>query len=165
HLISHMLTGVTAQVSVKIFGDDLDVLRRVAGRVQAVMSTVDGGTTPVIEAQDHIEEVQIKLKPEELAYYGIDRQHAARFVQLALQGQVVSQVIEGQKRFDLLVRLDDPYRTDLQAQGQLRMDLPGKGGVVLLRKIADIGRGYSPNYLNRENARRRLVVRCNVMGR
>ena len=91
-------------------------------------------------------------------------------MQTALQGEVVSQVLEGQRRFDLLVRLEEEYRTDYANLGRLRIDLPERGpntesGQVELRELADIGEGNGPNSVNRENARRRIVIRCNTEGR
>lgn len=164
-LISHMLSGASGHISIKLYGDELDTLRGLAEKIQSTIGDVKGLASVVIESQENVEELQIRLRPRDLAYYGIDREHAARFVQLALQGQVVSQVIDGQRRFDVLVRLDDPYRTDFFSLGRLRLDVPGKGTAVMLSDIADIGTGYSPNYIQRENARRRLVIRCNVLGR
>src|SRR5262249_44738307 len=124
HLISHMLTGVTSPIAIKIYGDDLDVLRRTAEKIQSAISTVPGLAPPVIEAQQQIEELQIRLRPDHLASFGIDREHAAHYVELALQGVVVSQVLEGQRRFDLLVRLDEPYRTAYDSLERLRLDVP-----------------------------------------
>jgi Cu/Ag efflux pump CusA len=86
-------------------------------------------------------------------------------LQTALQGEVVSQVLEGQRRFDLLVRLEEGYRTDYANLGRLRIDLPDERGQIELRELADIGDGRSPNAVHRENARRRIVVRCNTQGR
>ncbi len=193
HLISHMLTGVTSPIVITIYGDDLDVLRGTAEKIKSALSGVPGLTPPVIEAQQNIEELQIRLIPEELAYHGIPREHAAHYVQLALKGHVVSQVTEGQRRFDVLVRLDEPFRVDFHSLDRLRVDVPGngnppvppltKGGSdpvppltkgrneggwgnsVLLGEIADIQFGGSANVINRENARRRLVIRANVKDR
>jgi HME family heavy-metal exporter len=77
----------------------------------------------------------------------------------------VSQVIDGQKRFDVLVRLDDRYRTDYANLGNLRLELPERHGVVALRELATLADGIGANQINRENARRRIVIRCNTQGR
>jgi Cu/Ag efflux pump CusA len=165
HLISHMLSGVNAQIAIKVYGDDLDTLRRSAERIKAAIRTVPGLTPPVVEPIRQTEELHIRLRPDDLAYYGISRAYAGQFVQTALQGEVVSQVRDGQRRFDLLVRLEEAYRTDYPQLGRLRVDLPGNRGQVELRELADIGEGTGPNAVNRENARRRIVVRCNTQGR
>jgi HME family heavy-metal exporter len=164
HMISHMLSGVYAQVAIKLYGDDLDVLRREAGRVKAAIADVPGVTPPVVESQQATGEVHVRLRPADLAFHGLTRDEVASVVRTALQGQEVSQVIDGQKRFDLIVRLDEPFRTDLPRLGQLRIERPGQKP-VLLGEVADIGDGLGPNAVSRENVRRRIVVRCNVQGR
>jgi HME family heavy-metal exporter len=89
----------------------------------------------------------------------------ADFLQTALQGDPVSRIVDGQRRFDLVVRLEEAYRTDYPQLGRLRIDLPGDRGQIELRDVADVGPGIGPNAVNRENARRRIVIRCNTQGR
>jgi HME family heavy-metal exporter len=165
HLISHMVSGVYAQIAIKIFGDDLDKLQELSERVRATIQTIDGITPPVIEPIRQTEELHIRLRTEELAFHGVTRAYVANVLQTALQGSVVSKVLEGQRRFDLLVRLEEDYRTDYANLGRLRIDLPDGRGPVELRELADIGLGAGPNAVNRENARRRMVIRCNTQGR
>ena len=165
HLISHMVSGVYAQIAIKVHGDDLNVLIQTADRIKAAIQSVSGVTPPVIEPIQQAEELHIRLRPDDLAFHGIPRAYLARVLQTALQGEVVSQVLEGQRRFDLLVRLEEGYRTDYANLGRLRIDLPNERGQIELRELADIGEGTSPNAVNRENARRRIVVRCNTQGR
>lgn len=164
HMISHMVSGVYAQVAIKIYGDDLDVLRREAERVKGVIAGVPGATTPVVEMQQATGEVHVRLRPADLAFYGLTREEVASVVKTALQGEEVSEVIEGQRRFDLVVRLDDEFRTDLTRLGKLRIERPGRPP-VLLGEVADIGEATGPNAVNRENVRRRIIIRCNVQGR
>jgi HME family heavy-metal exporter len=164
HLISHMLSGVYAQVAIKVYGDDLDALRREAERVRAAIADVPGVTPPVVEAQQATGEVHVRLRPADLAFHGLTRDEVTTVLKTALQGEEVSVVVEGQRRFDLVVRLDDPYRTDMTRLGKLRIDRPGRGP-VLLEEVADVGEGLGPNAVNRENVRRRIVIRCNVQGR
>jgi CzcA family heavy metal efflux pump len=165
HLISHMVSGVYAQIAIKVHGDDLDVLIQAADRIKSAIQSVPGVTPPVIEPIQQAEELNIRLRPDDLAFHGVTREHVARILQTALQGEVVSQVLEGQRRFDLLVRLEEGYRTDYANLGRLRIDLPDERGQIELRELADIGEGTSPNAVNRENARRRIVVRCNTQDR
>lgn len=165
HLISHMLSGVNAQIAIKIFGDDLDALRQGAESIRTVIQTVPGVTPPIVEPIQMTEELHIRLRPDDLAYYGVSRAYVAGFVQTALQGDPVSQIVDGQRRFDLVVRLEEAYRTDYPQLGRLRIDLPDGRGQVELRELADIGEGIGPNAVNRENARRRIVIRCNTQGR
>ncbi|EAQ80615.1 efflux RND transporter permease subunit [Blastopirellula marina] len=166
HLISHMLSGVYAHVAIKIYGDDLNVLQRLARQVKGEISDVPGITTPVIESQVFVDELHIVLRPDALALYGLDRQEVADFVQTALQGETVSQVLEGSRRFDLVVRLRKEERTDYFSLQNLRIDLPNGDGQIKLAEVADFTTGKTgPNQLMRENVRRRMVVRCNTQGR
>lgn len=165
HMISHMISGVYAQVAIKIYGEDLDQLRRAADRVKAAIADVPGITPPVAEATEPTGEVHVKLRPDDLAVHGLTREYVAGLVQTALQGEVVSQVVDGPRRFDLLVRLDDPYRTDLSRLGNLRINRPDGRGAVLLSEVADVRDGTGPNAVNRDNARRRIVIRCNARDR
>ena len=165
HLISHMVSGVYAQIAIKIHGDDIDTLQQLSERVKKTVQTIDGVTPPVIESIRMTEELHITLRPDDLAFYGVTRAYVANIVQTALQGEVLSQVLEGQRRFDLLVRLEEDYRTDYANLGRLRIDLPNNRGQIELRELADIGPGSGPNAVNRENARRRMVIRCNTRGR
>ena len=119
----------------------------------------------MIEAIRQADELHIRLNPNELARYGLTRQGVAELLQTALQGRVVSQVLEGQRRFDLLVRLEDRSRNDFANLGRLRIDLPDHRGQVELGTLAEIGDGLGPSAINRENARRRIVIRCNTQGR
>jgi len=165
HLISHMLSGVYAQIAIKIYGDDLDTLQQVAERVKATIQSVPGLTPPVVEPIRMTEELHIRLRPDDLAFHGVTRAYVAQILQTALQGEVVSQVLEGQRRFDLLIRLEEEYRTDYANLGRLRIDLSNNRGQIELRELADIGEGMGPNAINRENARRRIVIRCNTQDR
>lgn len=165
HLISHMVSGVYAQIAIKVVGDDLDTLLSTAEKVKSAIKDVPGLTPPVIEPIQQTPELHIRLRPEDLARYGLTREYVGRIMQTALQGEVTSQVLEGQRRFDLLVRLEQAYRTDYANLGRLRIDLPGNRGQVELSSLAEISEGVGPNAVNRENARRRIVIRCNTQDR
>ncbi|MEO1527690.1 MAG: efflux RND transporter permease subunit [Planctomycetota bacterium] len=170
HLISHMVSGVYAQIAIKIYGDDLDELLSQANRVKSSIQDIPGITPPIVEPIRMTPELHIQLRGEDLAFYGLTREYVARVLHTALQGEVVSQVLEGQRRFDLLVRLEEQYRTDYANLGKLRIDLPhleghSERGQIELREVATIDEGLGPNSVNRENARRRIVVRCNTQGR
>ncbi|WP_047816434.1 efflux RND transporter permease subunit [Rhodopirellula islandica] len=170
HLISHMVSGVYAQIAIKIHGDDLDTLGRVAEQVKNSIQDIPGITPPIVEPIRETAELHIELRADDLALHGLSREYVANVLQTALQGEVVSQVLEGQRRFDLLVRLEEEYRADYANLGRLRIDLPHQAdeterGQIALREVADIGEGTGPNSVNRENARRRIVIRCNTQGR
>lgn len=170
HLISHMISGVYAQIAIKIHGDDLDTLQRVAEQVKKAVEDVPGITPPIVEPIQETTELHIALRADDLALHGLTREYVAKVLQTALQGEVVSQVLEGQRRFDLLVRLEEEYRADFANLDRLRIDLPDRSGQkdrgqIELREVADVGEGTGPNSVNRENARRRIVIRCNTEGR
>jgi HME family heavy-metal exporter len=166
HLISHMLSGVNAQVAVKVFGDDLDKLRQLAEEIRNALLLVDGVTPPIIDPQERVDELHIVLRPDDLALYGLSREYVAEFVQTALKGEAVSKVLEGQRRFDLVVKLQERYRSDPDYLKALRLDLPNGRGQIRLKDVADFPEAASgPNLVNRENVRRKQVVRCNVTGR
>ncbi len=170
HLISHMVSGVYAQIAIKIHGDDLDTLLNLADQVSASIADIPGLTKPMVEPIQMTPELHIQLRGDDLALYGLTRQSVASVLQTALQGQVASEVLEGQRRFDLLVRLEEAYRTDYANLGRLRIDLPHRDGQaergqIELREVATIYEGEGPNSVNRENARRRIVIRCNTEGR
>jgi Cu/Ag efflux pump CusA len=151
---------------VKLYGDDLDKLRELAGQVRDVMATVPGVTPPIIDPQERVDELHVVLRPDDLALYGVSREFVADLVQTAIRGEAVSQVMEGRKRFDLVVKLRQPHRTDTNYLKEMRIDLPGGRGQIRLKDVADFPEGASgPNLVNRENVRRKQVVRCNVTGR
>jgi CzcA family heavy metal efflux pump len=169
HLISHMISGSTAQIAIKLYGDDLDTLEKVANDIKAAIAGIDGVSSLAVEPMRKVDEVHVKLRPEALAFYGVDRAYVGNFVQVSLNGEVVSQVVEGQRRFDLLVRLEEPFRADIANLGELRLDLPGGREQVRLKDLADItpptGGDAGANQVKRDNVRRRIVIRCNALGR
>ncbi len=165
HLISHMVSGVYSQIAIKIFGDDLEQLESFAIRAKDSIKNIDGITDPIIEPIRLTEELHIRLRADDLALYGVTRSEIAHVLQTALQGEVVSEILDGQRRFDLLVRLEEKYRTDYANLKRLKVDLPNDRGQIELRDLADIEVGEGPNAIARENARRRTVIRCNTRGR
>lgn len=166
HLISHMLSGVKAQIGIKLYGDDLDKLRELAGQVRDEIADIPGVTPPIIDPQERVDELHVVLRPDDLAFYGVSRKYVADFVQTALKGEAVSQVLEGQRRFDLVLKIDEPFRSDPYNLRELWLELPDGRGQIRLREVADFPDSASgPNVVNRENVRRRQTIRCNVTGR
>jgi CzcA family heavy metal efflux pump len=164
HLISHMLSGVKAQVGIKLYGDNLDVLRKTANEMKTAIAGIPGVKDLLVEQQIDIPQLQIKLRRDQLAHYGMHSQYVNEFVETAMNGKTVSEVLLGQQTFDMVVRLDDPFREDLEQLKRLSLDVPG-GGRIPLDAVADVVRAGGPNTINRENVRRRIIVQCNVGGR
>jgi CzcA family heavy metal efflux pump len=166
HRIDHLLSGVTAQVAIKIFGPDLDILRQKAQEVANVISGVRGVADLQVEPQVLIEIPQLKIdiKREMAARYGLTVQDISHFIETAFNGEVVSQVILGQRQYDLVVLIDDENRDKIDRVENLRIATPS-GPKVPLKRVADITVGMGPNTVNRENVSRRIVVQCNVQDR
>ncbi|MBI1347934.1 CusA/CzcA family heavy metal efflux RND transporter [bacterium] len=164
HLISHMISGVKAQVGIKIYGDDLDMLRRQADQMLAVMQSVPGVRDAMVEPQVLIPQLRIEVDRDQLLLNGLTVADVNEFIETAMNGQVVSEVLLGQRQFDLLVRLDEGAREDLETLKRLTIDLPD-GGQVPLESVARIYHSGGPNTVNRENVRRRVVLQCNVSDR
>ena len=161
HLISHMLSGVTAQIAIKIYGDDLDILRQKATEIKSAIAGIPGLEPPVVEQQKIVPQLRIELDRKKLALYGLTPTFVNEFVETALRGKVVSTILEGQRTFELLVRLDDQYRTDFANLERLSIDLP-RGGRIPLGAVATVYEGGGPNTINRENVRRRITIRANT---
>ena len=164
HLISHMLSGVQAAIGIKIYGDDLDVLRQKAEQVKADIEGVPGVKDLLVEPQVIIPQLRIELDREKLKLYGLSVASVNDFIETAMNGQTVSQILIEQRTFDLVVRLDEEYREDLEVLRRLPIELP-EGGRVPLDAVADVYESGGPNTVNRENVRRRVVIQCNVADR
>lgn len=164
HLISHMLSGVKAQVAIKLYGDDLDQLRRQAEGIRGAISGIEGIRDLQVEQQVIIPQLRIEADGDKLRMFGLRRADVNEFVETAMQGEVVSEVLDGQRTFDLMVRLGEDSREDVEALRRLRIELP-QGGTVKLEDVARIYKAAGPNTINREQVRRRIVVQCNVSGR
>jgi CzcA family heavy metal efflux pump len=164
HAISHMLTGVKSAVGMKLFGDDLPTLRRFAEEMRAAIATVPGVTDLLVEPQVEVEQVQFRVRRDRLRDTGLSVQEVNELIETAINGREVSTIFEGQRRFDLVVRLDDEYRNDLARLERLAVLLPD-GGRVPLSSVADMTRATGPNGIQRENVRRRILLQCNASGR
>ncbi|MFH5805481.1 efflux RND transporter permease subunit [Alienimonas sp. DA493] len=164
HLISHMISGVKAQIGVKLYGDDLDLLRRKGEELQAAMSGVPGVVDVQLEQQVSIPQLRIELDRDALLLNGLRPADVMEFVETAMNGEVVSEILIGQRTFDLLVRLDEPFREDLDVLRRLTLTTP-EGGQIPLESVARIYESGGPNTINRENVRRRIILQANVSGR
>lgn len=164
HRLDHLLSGVSAQVALKLFGPDLDILRQKAKEIKAAMSHVDGVADLQVEQQVQVEQLQIKVKRYEAARYGLSVQDITHFAEGAFKGETVSQIIQGQRQYNLVVRIDPTLVNTVESFGNLKIHTPS-GAFIPLKQVADISFGYGPNTINRENVSRRIVIQCNVQDR
>jgi len=164
HRLDHLLSGVNAQVAVKIFGDDLATLRAKAEEVRMAMAMVPGVTDLFVEKQVLIPQIRIQIHRDAARLYGIQVGDLARTLEAALYGKAVTEVLDGQKTYTVVVKLKDEYREDEQTLADMLIDTP-TGAKVPLRAVADVMAGAGPNQILRENGKRRIVIQANIAGR
>ena len=161
---NELMTGIKQDVAVKIFGDDLDVLADEAARVAKLIAPVRGVSEPIVERVKGLPQIQVTYDRDKLAQFGLDVAEANRILTTAYAGSKAGVVFEGEKRFDMVVRLERSLRQDISNLENLYVSTPG-GGRVPLNQIATIEYKDAPAQVSRENAQRRIVVGFNVRGR
>ncbi len=164
HRLDHMMSGIRAQIAIKVFGPDLRELRTAAYDIQARMQAIDGIVDLQIEPQIEISQVQMRVKREQAARYGLAPGDVAELLETAFKGRVVSQVIEEDKYFSMVVWYDEDSRRDPKVIEETIIETPS-GTKVALSQVAEVLDTTGPNVLNRENVQRRVAVFCNVQGR
>ena len=164
HRLDHILTGVRAQITVKVFGPDLRELRDAAQDVQTRMGKIPGIVDLQMEPQVEISQVRLRVKRQEAARHGLAPGDVAALLETAYKGRVVSQVLDEDRWFGMVVWYDEPSRSDPAVINQTILDTPS-GRKVALGQVAEVLDTTGPNTLNRENVQRRIVVFCNVQGR
>ena len=164
HRIDHLLSGTFAEIAVKIFGEDLTVLRSLAEEVEQIMGGVTGVRDLYVEAQVPIPQVRIEVNRIQAARYGLGVGEITEALETALNGRVITQVLEEQRSFDVFLRLDHFWRDNLEFLDDVLVDLP-TGGSIPLAQVASIETSTGPNQILRENGLRRIVIQCNVAGR
>ncbi|MBA2259298.1 MAG: efflux RND transporter permease subunit, partial [Acidobacteria bacterium] len=164
HRIDHMLSGTRANIAVKVFGDDLQVLRALAAQVQGEMAQVEGVVDLSTEAQADIPTLRVRVDPAVAARYGLPPGQVAEALQTARVGRTVGQVLEGQTAFPLVIRYERDDSPDLDAIGATRIQTADRTQIPL-SAVATIDRDRGPNFVMRENVQRRIVVQSNVTGR
>ncbi|MCE7924518.1 MAG: efflux RND transporter permease subunit [Haliscomenobacteraceae bacterium CHB4] len=164
HRLDHLLSGVRAQVAVKIFGNDLIELRHKAEEVAAAMRATNGVVDVQVERQTMIPQLQIRVNREALKRYGIQAGKVASDLEVFFNGKVVSQIVQGQQFFDILLRTTQEERTNIENIRSTLIDAPD-GSMIPLHQIARIEYNPSVNAIYHENTQRRIVVSANVQGR
>ncbi|MBK7901137.1 MAG: efflux RND transporter permease subunit [Betaproteobacteria bacterium] len=161
HRLDHLLSGVRAQIALKIFGDDLDTLRGLAGDLKERLAKIPGITDLQIEKQVLIPQYKIHLDYDAAARYGVASGELLQRLEQLLAGERVGQVIEGNRRFDLTLRLPEEARGERGLENLLIETPTGRVPLSLLARIED---GEGPNQIGRENTRRRIVISANTDG-
>jgi CzcA family heavy metal efflux pump len=164
HRIDHLLSGTRAQIAIKLFGPDLVTLRNKAEEIRAAMADVPGIVDLLVEPQVGVSQLQINMNRMAAAALGLRAEDLAGTVDLAFNGEAVSQVLENQRTYDIVVRLNDSARQSVESVGRTLIDTPA-GAKVPISQVADIRVDQGPNTINRENVQRRIIVQANVAGR
>lgn len=165
HRLDHLLSGVRAQVAIKLFGPDLKMLRVKAAEIQKAIENTKGLVDLQVEQQVLIPQVKIQLLREESGKYGIVPGDLSQTLEKALNGEAVAQVLDQQKTFNVYMRFDDKSRGDLELMKKTVLKIMPDGQKVTLDMVADVYESEGPNQINRENAQRRIVVSANSSGR
>ena len=161
HRLDHMLSGVRAQIALKIYGDDYDTLRALAADLETRLKRIPGIVDLQTERQVRIPELQVRVDYEKAKRYGLNPSAITESLETLSNGRVVSEIIDQQKRFDVVLRLSDADRTT-RALGEMLIESPA--GRIPLRTVADVIETDGPNQILRENSRRRIAVLANTDG-
>ena len=177
---NELIAGVRSDVAVKVFGDDVEVLAAVGTSIEAVLSSVPGAADTKVEQTTGLPLLTIQLKREEMARLGLNVADVQDVIEVAIGGKVAGQVFDGDRRFDILVRLPETLRTDMDQMRRIPVPLPAnrrsavpdavpaaatRGGYIPLSAIADFEVAPGPNQVSRENGKRLVIVTANVRGR
>jgi CzcA family heavy metal efflux pump len=164
HRIEHLLSGVQAQIALKLYGDDLTKLRSTAGQIQGLMQGVTGVTDLQIERQTMIPQLLIRVRRDALQRFGLQAGKVAEDLEVFYNGKVTGKIYDGQKSFDILLRTTNRERSNLQAIRNTQISTPD-GQLIPLYQIADIELTSTVNQVMHENTQRRMVISANVQGR
>ncbi|MDX1903204.1 MAG: CusA/CzcA family heavy metal efflux RND transporter [Thermonemataceae bacterium] len=161
---NELMTGIRQDVAVKIFGENLDSLSIYANKVSKVIQSVNGATSPQVERVSGLPQINVEYDRTRLANYGINVEDVNNVVSTAFAGKTTGQVFENERRFDLVVRLDSTYRTDIDDVSNLMIPT-NTGNQIPLSQVANISYKLGPAQISREESKRRIVIGFNVSGR
>ncbi len=164
HRLDHIMSGVRAQIAVKVFGSDLRELRNASQDIYTAMSQVPGVVDLQLEPQVEVTQVRLQVRREDAARYGLAPGDVADLLETAYKGRMVSQVLDEDRYFGMVVWYDEASRSDPDVIAQTIIDTPS-GRRVSLAEVVDVLDTTGPNTLNREHVQRRIVAFCNVQGR
>ena len=161
--VNEMIAGIRTDVGIKIFGDDLEVLRDIAAEVGGIVGSIPGSADLYVEQITGQPVLEVRVNQEAVARHGVAAQHVLEMVE-AIGGITAGEIREDQRRFDLVLRLPERYRTDPDLVGRILVPTE-TGGRIPLARLADISQIEGPSTITREWQRRRILVQCNVRGR
>ena len=164
HRLDHLLSGVRAQVAIKVFGNDLSELRSYAGQIKKVLESVHGATDVQVENQVMTPQLSISVDRRAMARFGLQAGEVAEELEVFYNGLVTGEIIDGQKSFDIALRVADSSRNDIESIKNTPISLP-EGGYVPLHMIAKVELTKSINSIYHENTLRRIVVSANIQNR
>lgn len=164
HRLDHLLSGVRAQIAIKVFGNDLNELRSYASQIDQQLKAIPGVVDIQTERQVMVPQLQIKIKRDAIQRYGLQAGKVAEMLEVFYNGKVTGQVYDGQKSFNIILRTDDVSRSDLDKIKTTQIALPN-GAMIPINQIADIEVVNNFNAINHENTQRRIVISCNVQNR
>jgi Cu/Ag efflux pump CusA len=164
HRLDHIMSGIRAQIAVKVFGPDLQTLRQTAQEIAELMQPIAGVVDLQVEPQVEISQLRVEVLREEAARYGLAPGDVAATLETALRGRVVSEVLDQQRTFEMVVWYDEASRHNIDVIQSTLLDTPS-GARVTLGQVARVIDTTGPNTIHRENVQRRIVVSCNTAGR
>jgi cobalt-zinc-cadmium resistance protein CzcA len=164
HRVDHLVSGVKSQVAVKIFGDDMNLLKTKAEEAAALLKTIPGVTDLRAEQVAGLPNLNIKVDRGKIARYGLNVADVQEIIETAVGGKAATEIIEGQMRVEVVVRYPEERRNNPEAIGNILVAIPG-GGSVPLAELAEIRETEGPLQISRDDARRRIVVEFNIKDR
>ena len=164
HRIDHMLSGTRAAIAIKLFGTDLSKMFMLGNQIKSAIEGIEGLVDVSVEQQTETPQLQIRANRAALARYGIGIDEFNAFVDLAFSGEKLSDIYEGERSFDVILRLNKDYTSDIDGVRKALIDT-GNGGKVPLEEVAEIVSAGGPSSITRENVQRKLVVSANASGR
>jgi len=165
HRLDHLLSGVRAQIAIKVFGPDLKTLRAKAAEIKNAITNVKGLVDLQVEQQVLIPQIKIQILREDAGQYGLATGEIIKLLEKALNGEIIGQTIEQQKTFNIYMQFDEKSRKSLDTIKKIQLKVMPDGQKITLEKIADIYEAEGPNQINRENTQRRIIVSANTHGR
>lgn len=164
HRIDHMLSGTRANIAIKLFGTDLSRMFMIGNQIKSSIEGIDGLVDVAVEQQVETPQIQVRANRTALAKYGITVDDFNKFIEMAFSGEKIADIYEGQRKFDVVLRLNGCDAANMESVRKALIDT-GNGAKVPLEEVAEIVSAGGPNTISRENVQRKLVVSANVSGR